>query len=478
MSYMRMSDRIFPVITLLIIMSPVLLFAQHDLTLYNMGQVPQRIYLNPAFIPEQQAYVGLPFLSGIHGSIAYPFTYNNVLTRGADDSLNFEAQNFLDKVSKSSHVLFLTGFDILSVGSKIAKGRFYINFGIRERINENLYLPENLFYLLWYGNTASQIWGKSVNIAPSMNATVYDEWSFTFAGHAVKNKLTYGATVKYLSGRMNVTTKKSEFDFYTNPNTYDLQMKSDLDVQTSGINDISSYMDQGTSSLIFPANSGFAMDLGVNYQINDHFSVNASVLDLGFINWHSRTLEFVSHEPGKEFTYNGMSLHDFAGLFTDFSKYGTKILDSLKKLVHIDSVYGNNYRSNLPAQFNIGGTWSPNEKNHINLLLNGISWDHHFYPALSVSYFYNWTRHVGLTVSYNMFNRQFTNVGAGISLSTGPLQFYVVSDNVPGLIAYRTSNNTSVQFGINILVHGRQTKAPPPEAEPTLQPATEEPKTQ
>jgi hypothetical protein len=255
-------------------------------------------------------------------------------------------------------------------------------------------------------------------------------------------------------------------------------MRSDFEVQTSGIDEIDSYLDQRVPSLIFPGNNGFAIDLGVNYQINNHFSVNASVLDLGFINWHSRTMTFVSHEPGKEFIYNGMSMHEFADLFKDFSKFGTKVLDSLKHLVHIDSVYNVKYRSNLPARFNIGGSYSPNEKNHINILLNGISWDHHFYPALSLSYLYNWTPYLGLTLSYNVFNRQYTNFGGGISISAGPIQLYLVSDNLPGLVFYKNTNNTSFQFGINILLKGKAAKPESQSPATPEQPAPEETKPQ
>jgi hypothetical protein len=462
----------------LIMLLPSIAFSQHDLTLYSMDKVPQRIYLNPSFIPEQNTYVGFPFLSGVHTSIANPFTYNNILTREEDDSLNFEAEHFLEKIAKNDHINLFTSIDILSVGGKIAKSRFFLNFGLRERITQNLYLPENLFTMLWYGNTAPQVWDQHVNIAPAFNASLYDEWSFTFAGYAMKKKLTFGATVKYLSGRINVTTKKSEFDFYTDPANYNVNIRSDLEFQTSGINEIDTYLDQRVPSLIFPGNNGFALDLGASYQINDHFSVNASVVDLGFINWHSRTMTFVSHEPGKEFTYDGMSMHEFADVFKDFSKFGTKVLDSLKHLIKIDTVYDVKYRSNLPARFNIGGTYSPDEKNHINILLNGISSAHHFYPALSVSYLYNWTSYLGLTVSYNIFNRQYTNFGGGISISAGPIQLYLVSDNLPGLIFYKSTNNTSFQFGINILLKGKSAKPVPEVIENPGPSSTEEAKPQ
>jgi hypothetical protein len=442
-------------VTLGLLILPLLVTAQHDLTIYNMNTVPQRIYLNPAFIPESNTYVGVPFLSGIHTSMANPFSYNNVLTREADDSLTFESQHFIDRIAKNSHMNSYTSLDLISVGGKVAKGKYFINFGLRERITQDVYLPENLFYILWYGNTAPQVWQQRVNISPAMNASIYDEWSFTFAGSAIKNKLTYGATVKYLSGRINITTKKSTLDFYTDPASYQVILKSDLEFQTSGIDQFDSYMNQPVPSLLFPGNNGFAIDLGASYQINEHFNVNASVTDLGFINWRSRTLSFVSHDPGKEFTYNGMSMNEFADIFKDFSKFGTKVLDSLKHLIKIDSVYEVKYRSNLPTRFNIGGSYSPDERNHINILLNGISSAHHFYPAMSVSYMFNWTKHIGLALSYSIFNRQYTNIGGGISVSTGPIQLYLVSDNIPGLVFYRSTNNTSFQVGINILLSGK-----------------------
>jgi hypothetical protein len=449
----------FPVSVVILLLWPVLLSAQHDLTLYSMDRVPQRIYLNPAFIPEQHGFVGVPFLSGIHAGIASPFSYNNILTRDATDSLNFEANHLIEKISKNDHVTMFTSFDILSVGTKIAHEKYYINFGVRERIGQNLYLPENLFYLLWYGNGAPQVYGKHVNISPAMNASIYDEFSFTFAGHAIKNILTYGVTLKYLSGHANVTTKKSQVDFYTDPATNNVLMSSDLQIETSGI----SGTDNGISSMLFAGNNGFAIDLGLNWQVNNHFSVNASVVDLGFINWHSNTMTLVSAEPGKEFTYSGMPLNEFVEVFTDFGSFTSKVFDTLVHNMHIDSVYGSHYRSNLPATFNIGGSYSPDERNHLNVVLNGISWAHHFYPAVSLAYMFDWSKHVGLTLSYNIFNGQYTNVGGGISVSAGAMQLYLASDNLPGLVFYKSTNNTSVQFGINIALKGKTVHPPSPD---------------
>jgi hypothetical protein len=46
--------------------------------------------------------------------------------------------------------------------------------------------------------------------------------------------------------------------------------------------------------------------------------------------------------------------------------------------------------------------------------------------------------------------RSFYIVGLGISTSRGPLQFYMVSDNVCGFIWPLSARNINLRFGLNI----------------------------
>jgi hypothetical protein len=458
-------------ICFLLSQAPVRIFAQHDLSIYNMQAVPQRIFQNPAFIPDQKFFIGIPVLSGVQSAYANPFSYNDVIERDSYDSITFKVDNFLKKLAKNDQLRLYTNLDILSFGAKISDGRFFFGFSIRERLSQHIMIPENLGNLLWYGNAAPQLFGRQVNIAPTVNFTAFDEWGASFSGYAMKRKLTWGGRLKYLSGRINATTTKSEFDVYTDTSTYRIHMRSDFEMRTSGIDDIEHYLDQRVSSLVFPGNNGFGVDLGISYQFNDHIGVSASVLDIGCITWKSNTLTYVSHNPGEEFTFNGLTLKDFVEMLDSLDTFGKKLTDSILDLVHVDSVYGRKYTSWLPVRYNIGGSYAINDHHRFNLLLNGVSWDHHFYPALSVSYYYQLPRILGLMVSYNIFNRQFTNIGAGLSINVGPVQLYVISDNIPGLIFYRSTNSYSLQFGINISINGKR-KAPAEEPKPETPPAS------
>ena len=40
--------------------------AQHNLTMYNMHTLPQRIQVNPASIPDSRLFISMPGLASIH----------------------------------------------------------------------------------------------------------------------------------------------------------------------------------------------------------------------------------------------------------------------------------------------------------------------------------------------------------------------------------------------------------------------------
>jgi hypothetical protein len=440
----------------LILLIPVLVHSQHDLSLYNMSHPPQRIYLNPAFIPEQKGYFGVPLLSGIHLTNTNPFSYNNIITTDKYDSISIEIDHAIDRISKNDHLQIYTDLDLLSFGFKIAQDRYFLNFSVRQRVSQDMLIPENLCNLIWYGNTAPELFGKNVNISPQVNFSVYNEYGVSFSGYMLDDKLTYGVRLKYLSGFLNMTTKKSSIEFYTDTSTYTLLIKSDIEVQTSGIDNIDTYFNQKFAKIAFPGNHGFGVDIGLKYQINEQIDVSASVLDLGFIRWKSRTLSLVSQEPGEEFEFKGYKLGEFMSLFEDFESMGNTLLDSISNYFEFDTISNVIYNSRLPVRINAGGTYTLNDQHHFNLLLNGISWNHHLSPALSVSYYYNPKPFVGILLSYNLYNRQYTNFGIGLSINGGPIHLYCVTDNLPGLISIKSTNNASIQFGITIFLNRKE----------------------
>ena len=67
----------------------------------------------------------------------------------------------------------------------------------------------------------------------------------------------------------------------------------------------------------------------------------------------------------------------------------------------------------------------------------------------------NW---LSATVNYSQYARSFGNIGAGVSLRGGPIQFFVASDNILGFIAPQNSKNVHLSFRLNLLF-GKPDKA-------------------
>lgn len=211
---------------------------------------------------------------------------------------------------------------------------------------------------MWYGNHALGDIRKNHKPCPRIDLVAFDEYAVGFAGKALGNRLSYGATVKYLAGRFNISTVKSSLDFYTHPETFDIYSRSDVEISTSGVDDIEHYFDHPVHRVINPGNHGFAIDLGVSCQIDTGFSVFATILDLGTIRWKRDNLTLVSKEPGAEFIFRGLNLRDFVSLFKSPELFAKRVEDSLRALARIDSLYDMPYSASLPWRIHTGGSCS------------------------------------------------------------------------------------------------------------------------
>jgi len=57
-----------------------------------------------------------------------------------------------------------------------------------------------------------------------------------------------------------------------------------------------------------------------------------------------------------------------------------------------------------------------------------------------------------LTGTYSAVNGTYDNLGLGLALRGGPLQFYMVNDNILALANPVRADFVNIRFGMNILV--------------------------
>ncbi len=426
--------------------------AQQDLTLYNMEVVPQRMSANPAFIPSySKINIGLPVLSSQYLNVNNSgFKYSDLIKHRADDSLYADYGNMLSKLAKNNYLSVAYRTDLLSFGF-IVKEKNYWSFNVTEKADLRFRYPKSFMEFIWKGNGA--LLGQDLNFNFGVNFTHYREYALGYA-RQINDKLTIGGKLKYLYGMENVWTEKSDVTLTTDPNYFAITAKSNIIINTSGVGSNSS-ININKDYLFKKKNNGAGIDLGGVYKLNDKFTFSASVIDLGFIKWADATTNYQSHNANGTFTYNGVALNqvinkDSTNLANTFKAVG----DSLNKQFKIDTVH-HSYTTKLSTQIYLGGKYNITEKINAGLLFYGQIFDKSIHPGVAVSYNQKVARWLNFSVSYSIFNRSYNNVGLGFALNAGPVQWYLVSDNILGVIFPQNAKDLHVHTGIN-LTFGRK----------------------
>ena len=439
--------------------------AQQSLTLYNMQAIPQAMYVNPGAMPLTNINIGLPGISSNYINYGNNgFTMHNLIQQDANCGLLVNATSFLSKLNTTNNLNANVHVDLLSFGFKVKK-KNYFGFNVTERADVRFTYTKDLFNFLINGNGAAANLNRNMNLTPGLDATHYREWGFNYTREVIKDKLTIGGRLKYLSGIENVNTEKSNATLNTNSQYYALTGTANVSVNTAGVDSASN---KNESSILgfTPSrkNHGAAIDLGATYKLNDKFTFSASLIDLGFISWKQYTTNYISNNPNATVQYNGFNLNQAINDSANFGKSVQNTGDTLAKVFGVSTVH-KSYTTILTTQFYLGGNYWLNEKNNIGVVVNGRYADKQLHPALALSFNNKVGRWFSTSLSYSMINRSYDNVGLGLAF-TGPVQFYAVSDNILSFLVfdkYQTGTNSSLlipaysknvnlRFGINITI--------------------------
>lgn len=418
--------------------------AQQNLTLYNMEMVPQRMYTNPAFMHSNKLYIGIPVLSSMYINFSNSgFKYSDLI-KHRGDSLYVDYDNMLGKLAKNNYISVAVQPDLLSFGFRI-KEKNYFSFNATEKIQVRFRYPKNFMELIWKGNGG--LLGEEVKLNFGVNAIHYREYAIGYA-RQIDDKLTVGGKVKYLYGMENVWTEKSDISLTTDANTFAITAKSNIKINTSGVDSTAGIGDGTVSDYMFKKkNKGFGLDLGGTYKLTDKILLSASVVDLGFIKWKSAVTNYQSNDPNASYTYEGMDLSQMLNDTSD-NKFG-KMLDSIAQTFKIDTLH-NAYSTRLSTQVYLGGNYFLTEKINAGVLVYAQMFDKSIHPGVALSYNQKVGKWFNFSLSYSIYNRSYNNVGLGLALGNGPVQFYIVSDNVLGAIFPQNTKNLHLNFGLNL----------------------------
>lgn len=418
-----------------------------------MTLVPQRMYINPSFIPDSKWHIGIPALSSNHITLGYnAHTYSQLIKKDANDSLYVDLQNALDKMPKTNYLSMNARIDLLSFSFTVGPNKNnFIYANITQRIATRFTMPSDLLNFIWKGNAAYL--GETLDLKNlSGDASVFTEYGVSYARKLLDDKLRVGITAKYLNGQLNTSIDNRGMTVYTDPNNYDITVKADFTARTSAFfNDMDNI---DPMKIAFSGNHGFAFNIGAHYMIDDHWEVAASANDLGMIFWKDNINNFELNDAN--FTYQGLDLAtyitqpDSADAFEEF-------VDTLKAVFDIQENQ-NSYSTNLSSNIYVSGAYKFTEKDRLGLDFYGEIFRNHFEPAVAINYTRKFGTIFHLSGSYMYNNRSFANLGLGFALTLGPVQWYLAMDNILAPMMPQHSKNAHFHSGLNFVVNYKDKK--------------------
>jgi hypothetical protein len=413
-----------------------------------MSGLPQSSYANLTNSFDGKFFIGLPAISSTYLSYSNnSFAWSDIIEK-RNDSLVLGLPRLIDNLSDKNYLSLVAQTDILSFGFKIGeRSTLFVN--VTEKMSFKLLYPKDLVQFIDQGNS-----GFNDNTANfeglGINFTHYRSYGVGLNRTFMDERLILGARLNYLYGMENVDSKKTEITLFTDPESYEINAKGDIRYNTSGVNDsIGNVGDY----LFSKNNHGASIDLSGSYQLTEKLNINTSLIDLGFISWKEGTKNYVNE--GGEFNFSGIDIDEF--ILNDVDSNGNnsfdRVIDSLEEAFGLKEETAN-YTSSLTSRVYIGATYQLSEKALLGGLVQTEFFKKKINPSLTLSYNHKFGKLFHATASYTIINNSFNNLGGGFTLNPGPIQLYVIADNILGAFQPQNARHMQLRAGVN-LIFGR-----------------------
>ena len=451
----------------------VSLHAQNKQLLYGFKDVPQQILLNPGAQVDHRGYIGVPLLSHIHFNAG--ITGFSAFDVFADDGKDFnqKIRDVVYNMDAKDFFGFNQQLDIFSAGFRVNTSleKFvFISFGLYQESDVFSYFPKDYAVLAYEGNFNNL--NRRFDLGQlNVSAEVLSVFHLG-VNKKINSKWTVGFRGKIYSSIAQLSSTENNGAFTTEQGTnsflnhiFDLDMK----LQTSGL----SFLDEPNASegigilkkrLLFGGNLGLGIDLGFTHQPSPEWTIDASLQDIGFINYSKDV---------KNYILNGYLEYDgiqsvFPQVVSDQTAqdYWDEVKNDFDELFKVDSTttaytkwrpiklnssVSYNFGKKIEKECNCLDKSDPTFQNRVGAHLFAMKRPNHLQWALSAFYYRKLFKGLQLKTTYTVDAYSFTNVGLGMSAAVGAVQFYIMADNLLDYQNLAKSQSVSLQLGFNYI---------------------------
>ena len=419
------------------------LLSQSDLMLYNFNAIGQSLHTNPGMQQQSKFWLALPGLAGAS------FNYHNngfalvdLLEEGSNVNENLEQVS--RNLDGQSHLTLSGSLDLLGIGFKAGNG--FVSMGSTVDIAYRMDLPGALMKVLFVDDNNNTLTNFSIDnfeFETVARTNLYLGYQHTF----LDERLTVGARYKYIIGQAHSHFERARLSI-ENQSNFSAIINTDVLFQSSGRSLVEGDNLNDPGSLALTDNRGMAIDLGATYKLTERWELSASIIDLGSITWQQDVAQFKSD-----------GTYEFDGVDVDLSNENTgsgfdDFADTLVEAFNFEETQGGNYTKSLMSQVFAGANFFVTPNHVFGALYHARIWNGTWYHDIGINYQGRLARDFQIIGGYSIINGVAHNIGAGLQAKLGPVQLFVLTENLVGAIAYQGLQTTNVRLGINIAFLG------------------------
>lgn len=417
------------------------LYGQDVHTGYHSNSFLLQSTVNPAAFPEGDMVISLPVLANTSYSIKWPFSLNDILEKGADDSLRISLPHLSSNLSEDNIFSAEMHRNLFFAGLKVGKKKnifAYVGDDIVSSFGINL-SDEFVNYIV-KGNASFLNEQQSFD-QERIDVMVYNKF-YMGASMKLDEKWNVGARLNFLTGILNVHTERMNLGFYTDSTSapiYETTLSADMLIQTSGLGLMTDTLEFNPIS-----NSGFSLDLGASYKYNEDWLFSLALKDIGSINWAQENNKLYTTDAKSTYVIEGLT-QSSAGA-EDLGVQMEEITDSLRASLEPTSVE-KSYATNLNASIYLGAQYQLSEKHQFSALLHTRKKYDRPFTVFNLGYQYQLAKSLELLASYRNYNG-INNIGAGMVWNPGIVQLHFILDNLMVADVF-DAQNFAYQFGLS-----------------------------
>jgi hypothetical protein len=404
--------------------------AQDYLSFYNLGDyVMQTQDLSPILLPKYKVNFGTPLNIGLN--LNSEITINQFLVESGNN-LKVDFDNLNIVAGETNIVTSDIVANIFILAFKVNKGS--ISIFANAKSNLAWQFSED------FTDIAANGFGQSFSLSKeNIGFTSYSEIGIGYTRTFLGDKIAVGLRLKTLAGIAHTSLEENaQFGVDINSTNFIWTASAtNATLNTSGISD--------TENLsLFGNNGGFAMDLGLNYKLNDKLSFELSINDLGSINWEDNVTNY-NIEDVNGGVYNGFDFEDSVDILDE-------IEDALNNVIGTTET-NESFKTNLSSRMFFSTKYKMSKKN-----------------VLRATYFKNNNPYIETKPRFGLgYNRELNKstygiiasaggingglrFGANLAIQLGILQLYTAIDDVTNIGGkVQEANSANFRFGMNFL---------------------------